>query len=194
MYSLSLKSALSPNLYEYALYIVQAASLCGIFHAARRAGLRDRVVQALAIFSLACATPVALMAWGYNDTGALRSSPDFVINLMNSSVPPLPFGAEENVHPSNRELTRIIAKTVYIEQGKITDYVGPAGDRLKFSPSDSEIQERDDRIALLAELNLLSALSDKYKQRTITMLFIVSFLGFISGTRSRTIGTGIGDR
>ena len=87
----------------------------------------------------------------------------------------------ENLSPDQRAASILFAKGAYVDHGKLIEYVDREGKRVRFAPSEEDIEERARKLARDVTLDTRNDLISLAWRRWLTTTIAVLLFGFLVG-------------
>jgi hypothetical protein len=159
--------------------LVYALAVCCLFYGALCAGQRrfSRKAVLLALFGVTVTAFYAFIEYRLLPS-MLEASKLVEWKLPLRELPPK-WG--ESLSSEQRAFPAILARQAYTDYGKLIEYVDRSGNRVRFLPTDEDIQNRAETIARTDELDTRNELLSTAWRRWLTTTIAILLLGFLIG-------------
>ncbi len=163
--------------------LIYALAVCCLFYGALRFG-QKRFTRKVAFLALVGVTITAFFAFA-----EYRLVPSMLeaSKLIEWKLPlrELPEKWGENMPPDQRALSIIFAKQAYTDYGKLIEYVDKSGSRVRFSPTEKDVENRAQAIAVTSVLDTRNELLSTSWRRWLTTTMATLLFGFVIGRTER---------
>lgn len=125
----------------------------------------------------------ALAGFSYWIHSAIKESQEFLKKTNVVEVSLEKWGME--LAPDKREEgTRALARMVFVDSGKLVDYIELTGQRKRFSPTEQDIKDRDFLVVTMARLD--DAVIENLRKAIVLVIWaiVAGVLGFVFGSKS----------
>lgn len=174
---------MNPIIHDVLTYTAHALAACCLFYGALRLGERGLTRKALAplMVGFVLAANFALGEF-YSVSSMLQGSSLLQKKPRLAEFPP---NWGEGLTAEQKAASIIVARSAFHWYGKLIEYVDRDGRRILFSPTEKDIQERDDVLTAIARFDTVSGLSRGVADRWLITAIATLVFGFVAGRMAR---------